>query len=83
MSIKKECLSIFERLTDKKHHVKLENLDSDIAKDLKLDSLTKLELIIALENRFKIIIDDSDFIKLKTVRETIHHVKKLVDSKKS
>ena len=45
------------------------------AEDLKADSLAVVELVLALEERFKIEIPDEDTEKIKTVGDAINYIK--------
>lgn len=57
-----QILNIFEGLTD----VVVINYDSDLEKDLGLDSLDKLDLIAKCEQEFGVSLDDVDLKKLHT-----------------
>lgn len=45
--------------------------DSHLSNDLNLDSLDVLDLIIEIENYFKINIDEEKFVKSKTIGEIL------------
>lgn len=47
------------------------NEDSHFINDLVLDSLDQVEVIMDIENAFKICIHDSEFDQLSTVKQTI------------
>lgn len=48
------------------------NENSHLSNDLKLDSIDVLDLIIEIENYFKIDIDGEEFVKLKTIGEILN-----------
>ncbi|WBY54973.1 acyl carrier protein [Plasmodium yoelii yoelii] len=51
-------------------------LNSSFTKDLGADSLDQVELIMALEEHFKITISDQDALKINTVEEAIDFIEK-------
>ena len=63
---------IIEQLEVAPDKVKLEASFSD---DLKADSLAVVELVLALEEQFKIEIPDEDTEKIKTVGDAINYIK--------
>lgn len=52
--------------------------DSGFVEDLGADSLDVIELVMAVEEEFEIVIPDADAAKVKTVREIVDYVTKLV-----
>ena len=58
------------------------HLDSTF-EELKIDSLDGINLVFALENEFGINIPDEGVQTLRSVRETVEGVRKLVNSKAS
>ncbi len=50
------------------------NLDSDLSKDLGLDSLDKIETVMRLEEEFGLSIGDNEQAKLKTVADIVNKV---------
>jgi acyl carrier protein len=54
-------------------------LQSDLVRDLGLDSLRRLELIAELEDHFDIVISLNDTDAIRTVADVKHHVRALVD----
>lgn len=52
--------------------------DDELAGDLQLDSVAKLTLVVALEDRFRLRIDDADASGLRTVLDLV----RLVDSRR-
>ena len=63
---------IIEQLEVAPDKVKPEASFSD---DLKADSLAVVELVLALEEEFKIEIPDEDTEKIKTVEDAINYIK--------
>ena len=49
--------------------------EASFAEDLKADSLAVVELVLALEENFKIEIPDEDTEKIKTVGDAINYIK--------
>lgn len=56
-------------------------MESHFANDLKLDSLDTVELLMAVEEEFDLVMSDEDADKLKTVKETIEYIHKSPDAK--
>jgi acyl carrier protein len=63
---------IIEQLEVAPDKVKLE---ASFSEDLKADSLAVVELVLALEEQFKIEIPDEDTEKIKTVGDAINYIK--------
>mmetsp|Transcript_16319 Transcript_16319/g.23614 ORF Transcript_16319/g.23614 Transcript_16319/m.23614 type:complete len:103 (-) Transcript_16319:467-775(-) len=66
----------FESINDDKLTV-----ESHFANDLKLDSLDTVELLMAVEEEFDLVMSDEDADKLKTVKETIEYIHKNPEAK--
>jgi acyl carrier protein len=49
--------------------------EASFAEDLKADSLAVVELVLALEEQFKIEIPDEDTEKIKTVGDAVNYIK--------
>ena len=49
--------------------------EATFAEDLKADSLAVVELVLALEENFKLEIPDEDTEKIKTVGDAINYIK--------
>lgn len=47
-------------------------LETDLFRDLQLDSLKQLTLIVELENQFRVCFDTGDEEGLRTVRDVVH-----------
>lgn len=50
-------------------------MNASFAEDLKADSIDRLELVVVLEEAFKIEIPDEDTEKIKTVGDAVNYVK--------
>lgn len=50
-------------------------LDTDIQRDLRLDSIQRLTLVVELENHFRVCFDQRDEVGI----ETIHDVVNIID----
>ncbi len=55
--------------------------DSELIKDLELDSLDSVELIMAIEEEFNIEISDEDAAKMNKVQDIIQYVIEKLDNK--
>ncbi|MCR5742542.1 MAG: acyl carrier protein [Lachnospiraceae bacterium] len=49
-------------------------LDADLKKDLQLDSLSVLELVMALEDEYGIHVPDEDLMKLSKVSDVVEYL---------
>jgi len=56
--------------------------EANFVDDLGADSLDAVEMIMALEEEFDIVIPDEDAEKLTTVQEAVDYVEKKVDKEK-
>ena len=63
---------IIEQLEVAPDKVKME---ASFAEDLKADSLAVVELVLALEEAFKLEIPDEDTEKIKTVGDAVNYIK--------
>ena len=50
-------------------------MSASFSEDLKADSIDRLELVVVLEEAFKIEIPDEDTEKIKTVGDVVNYVK--------
>ena len=48
--------------------------ETSLAGDLGIDSLTMMEVIVAAEDRFGLLIDDDDWPRFKTVRDAARYI---------
>lgn len=57
--------------------------EMDIVKDLAVDSLKVIEIATAIEQKYKVIVKESQMTKIRTVGESIALVNELVKHKQS
>jgi acyl carrier protein len=57
--------------------------ETNIAKDLEVDSIKTIEITVAIEKKFKISVRDEDVPKISTVNDAVVLVKKLLLQKDS
>jgi len=50
-------------------------MSASFAEDLKADSIDRLELVVVLEEAFKLEIPDEDAEKIKTVGDAVNYIK--------
>jgi acyl carrier protein len=55
------------------------SVDSKLADDLEIDSIKAIEIVVAIEKKYKISVRDEDVPKITTVGETIGIVSKLLN----
>lgn len=58
------------------------NPNSKLADDLEIDSIKAIEIVVALEKKYKISVRDEDVPKITTVRETTELVSRLLKQEK-
>jgi acyl carrier protein len=71
-SIQEEVVELINKAS--KNETK--DLSSRLVEDLKIDSLDRVELIMALEEKFKIEITDEEAEKIKTIQDVVDYIKK-------
>ena len=79
-SLKDEVLDIVCGIIEVDRDFMLDNLDSNLFEELKVDSLLALEIAADLEKKFDIRIDDEDIEDLVTFNKLIDYVKKKMES---
>jgi acyl carrier protein len=55
--------------------------DTDLAKELEIDSIKAIEITVAIEKKFKISIRDEDVPKITKVRQAVELTKRLLEDK--
>ena len=55
--------------------------DTDLAKDLEIDSIKAIEITVSIEKKFKISVRDEDVPKIMTLRQAVDLVSQLVGRK--
>jgi len=58
------------------------NPNSKLADDLEIDSIKAIEIVVALEKKYKISVRDDDVPKITTVHETTELVSRLLQREK-
>ncbi len=71
-TIKDRVLKIIDKQLNK--DISQIKLDSRFAEDLEVDSLDRVELVMALEEEFKCEIADEEAEKIKTVQDAIKYI---------
>jgi acyl carrier protein len=67
-----------------KQHLSYEGplpLDASIVDTLKLDSIRMLTLVVEVENRFKVCLEEADESSIETLRDLVHVVMRLTDAR--
>lgn len=49
-------------------------LESRLVEDLKADSANTMVMIMELEEQFKIMVEDDQIVKMKTVADVVHYI---------
>lgn len=57
-------------------------LETNIVKDLEVDSIKAIEITVAIEKKFKISVRDEDVPNITTVKQTVELVNRLLAQKK-
>ena len=55
--------------------------DTDLAKDLDIDSIKAIEITVAIEKKFKVSVRDEDVPKIMTLRQAVDLVDRLIAQK--
>ena len=81
--MEKEIFESIREILANKENVKVEGLklESNLKTDLGLDSLDVVELLMELEKKYMIHIQDSDVTKINTIKDIINVVVKSINSK--
>ena len=74
--MKNELIEIISKVTE--IPVKKINLDSNLVKDLKLESLDLVSLVAEFEEKYNIVVDDKDIKNLQTVKDIVDYIEKNV-----
>lgn len=54
------------------------NLETDIVKDLEVDSIKAIEITVAIEKKFKVSVRDEDVPKIVSVKQAVELVEELL-----
>ena len=55
--------------------------ETDLAKDLEIDSIKAIEITVAIEKKFKVSVRDEDVPKIMTLRQAVDLVSQLLGQK--
>ena len=55
--------------------------DTNLTKDLDIDSIKAIEITVAIEKKFKVSVRDEDVPKIMTLRQAVELVTKLLEQK--
>ena len=79
INIEKEIISILSEISGvDESDIKPE---TDLAKDLDIDSIKAIEITVAIEKKFKISVRDEDVPKIMTLRQAVELVDQLLAQK--
>ena len=79
INIEKEIISILSEVSGvDESDIKAE---TDLAKDLDIDSIKAIEITVAIEKKFKISVRDEDVPKIMTLRQAVELVNQLLSQK--
>lgn len=78
-NLEQEVKGILSRLTGL--DIEEINDNADVINDLGIDSLKIIEIATEIERRYKIVVKDSEFVKLRTVKDTVNFLKELIARK--
>jgi acyl carrier protein len=77
--IEKEIITMLSTMTGfEPDEIKLE---TNIVKDLGVDSLKIIEIASAIDLKYKVVVEESHLVKIRTVGQTIALVKELLEKK--
>jgi acyl carrier protein len=57
--------------------------ETNLASDLEFDSIKSIELVVALEKKYKVSIRDEDIPKITTVKQVIDMTRQLIEKSNS
>jgi acyl carrier protein len=79
MDVEKEIIAIIADVSGV--DVEEVTLDSDLVKDLEVDSIKAIEIAVAIEKKFKVSVRDEDIPKITTTRQMIALTEKYLMTK--
>lgn len=79
VSVEQEVVAIVAEITGTE--AKDIGLDSDLTADLEVDSIKAIEITVAIEKRFRVSVRDEDVPNIRTVRQAVEVVKKMIPGK--
>jgi len=77
--IVEKCKATLKEYTSDKSKVDSLKDEDEIVKELGLDSLDLVEMVMSLEEKFKIDIAEEDIGKIKTFNDMVSHIDKLIN----
>ena len=81
INIEKEIIAILSEISGvDESDIKPE---TDLAKDLDIDSIKAIEITVAIEKKFKISVRDEDVPKIMTLRQAVELVTILLEQKRT
>jgi acyl carrier protein len=75
-NVEKEIISIISEVSGMEEQEI--TLESNLAKDLEIDSIKAIEIIVALEKKYKVSVRDEDIPQITTVKQIVDLAKKLI-----
>jgi len=75
-NVEKEIISIISEVSGMEEQEI--TLESNLAKDLEIDSIKAIEIIVALEKKFKVSVRDEDIPQITTVKQIVDLAKELI-----
>ena len=80
-NVEKEIISIISDISEvDKEEI---NLDSNLAKNLGINSIKAIEIVVAVEKKYKVSIRDEDVPKVTTVKQIVELTKELMKQQKT
>ena len=79
MDVKKEIIAIIADVSG--FDIEEITLDSDLVKDLEVDSIKAIEIAVAIEKKFKVSVRDEDIPKITTTKQMIALTEKYLMTK--
>lgn len=77
-NVEKEIISIVSEVSgiDEKEITS----ETDLAKDLEIDSIKAIEIVVAIEKKYKISVRDEDIPKINTVKQIVNLTMKSLET---
>lgn len=76
-NVEKEIISIIADISGSEENEI--TIDTNIVEDLDVDSIKAIEITVAIEKKFKIMVRDEDVPKIVSVKQAVDLVKKLLE----
>lgn len=75
-NLEKEIIAIISEVSGMEEHEI--TLGSNLVKDMEIDSIKAIEIIVALEKKFKVSVRDEDIPQITTVKQIVDLTKELI-----